>query len=442
MTTIHHDNKRKANQGLLYMRTPSALSWRLDPDESLSDWTISVESSLNLEHFPKYYNRYHISDNCGELNDKARIAPTKVYFVHRAQLAVGPRRSEFFVNVFKRIAYPSPTSGEHRDDSSFDKNGSWTDHRTVIDLIPKSASCFPIMLDYIYSGNLSIDTTTAVALRQLASSFGVREMFRETTNFIKSDMGIKTVTIYLVEAIKFKNAKVQSTSMNLIATNFLDIKLTGLVCIPPLVMSEILQSAGEFVSDKEKFSSRIASYCRCREEELTLMILDSITSKNILSSIDFKESLYFLHLLHSLKAKEKCDKEKCDQNLEMMNLYQISLVQVPRFLKTLLNTKSLKLNNTAQHKTRKYKHDLELYQSLPADVKVYILEQMFGSSSSPSPEVNNGTRMPSYNEKKTRKEMIKLQNEVKLLKVSYDKKVHYFKRLLDAKVDELEKLKS
>jgi hypothetical protein len=61
------------------------LSWRLDPSVSLSDWTVEVV----------------VTDHRGEL---IRDCPKELYCVHKSVLAVGPRRSAYFVNEFKQHA--------------------------------------------------------------------------------------------------------------------------------------------------------------------------------------------------------------------------------------------------------------------------------------------------------------------------------------------------
>mmetsp|Transcript_5669 Transcript_5669/g.6965 ORF Transcript_5669/g.6965 Transcript_5669/m.6965 type:complete len:221 (+) Transcript_5669:2-664(+) len=187
------------------------------------------------------------------------------------------------------------------------------------------------------------------------------------------------------------------------------------------------------VDDGVKYSLRIASYCRCREDELTMKIIESFTNGTMMSTIDEAESLYFLHLLYQLKDVESIPE------IESMNLYQICLIQVPRVLKNILHASDpTKMNELTKSAFRKQKNDLELYNSLPAEVKVHLLERSF-ESSSPSPEVYRNVASTTINDRKAKQEMFKLRDEVKLLKTSYDKKVQYYQRMLDAKVEELKK---
>ncbi len=428
--------ERNKNGGFLYMRKPATLSWRLDPDESLSDWKISIVSSPELEGSPTpYFDRFQ-SSNIGfenQLNQtirKDKIAATKIYFVHRAKLAVGPRRSEFFVNLFKRIKN-SENIKEQRNPPDYHGRLQGNAHSTMIELIPTAASCFSVMLDYIYSSEgtpLRITTQSAVALRQLASSFGVREMFRETTQFIKTDLNTETSTTYLLEANKFQNKKIQQTAIGIVASNFLSMKITALICIPPNLMKDITKSIALTENDMERYSKKIASYCRCREDDLTLLDVDAYSSARILTTVGASESLYFLHLLFRLR-----NKDELNLSLETMNLYKLCLIQVPKVLVSLLGPKSITKDG---HKSilLRQKNELEYYDSLPIELKVYLLERSFESSNSPVPEIFS---TPSLSQIKAKKEAYKLKNEVKCLKMSYDKKVDYFQRMLDTKVEEL-----
>lgn len=98
----------------------SGLSWRQNPSESFSDWTIEV-----LEE-----------DSKAQLNGERAV-----YHVHRRVLAVGPKRSDYFANIFKT-------------------NGSA--NKTELRLTKKQAAVFPMALDYMYSDtDFDLDTEKA-----------------------------------------------------------------------------------------------------------------------------------------------------------------------------------------------------------------------------------------------------------------------------------------
>mmetsp|Transcript_5658 Transcript_5658/g.7230 ORF Transcript_5658/g.7230 Transcript_5658/m.7230 type:complete len:477 (+) Transcript_5658:104-1534(+) len=434
------DTKNAFNNAF-YMRSPAALSWRLDPEESLSDWKISVFSSSQLcatnNLYMDRFGTSNLQDKSFETDvptHRKPISQTKIYFVHRAQIAVGPRKSEYFANIFKRMnSYRD--DGETRTDSSDGRNNS-VRNITKIELTPQAASCFPVMLDFMYSLEgtpLAITTESAVALRQLASSFGVRALFRETTDFIKGDLCPRTAVTYLIDAIHFQNLKLRSAAIEVIARNFFTIKVTTLVTIPPKLMADIIQS-GHLHTDEStriQFSTKIASYCRCREDELTLSILESLSPKFLMTKVDDKESLYFLHLIFSLQGKS------LESDLENLHLYNSCLNEAPKYLHKLQHSKPWTKGSLAPSEVRQHRKDLELYNSLPAETKVYLLERSFNSLESQKPE--KSVPVPSFGDKKAREQVSKLQDEVKLLQLSYEKKVNYYQRKLDAKEEELKR---
>ena len=455
---VHHkknSNTVYKHEDKFYMRTSPVLSWRLDPDESLSDWTIAVVSSPDLEEKGPKQVDVHDDGNeeyCatrrtskqprgGDLSSSSAVNElplTKIYFVHRTQLAVGPRKSEFFYNLFKREQSKSQVQHqqsrgdcESTDSTSPDKPRT---NYTKIELIPAAASCFPLMLDYLYSKDgtpLAIKTESAVALRQLASTFGIRSMFKETTTFIKDDLKPETATTYLLEAKKFKNKKLQVSAMEIIASSFLTIKFSSLVRLSTDILTQVIQSGNLKVGDEARFSSRIAAYCRCREDELNLGILNGYTNRSILSNVDDSESIYFLHLLFDLKEKEGNTK-----NIESMNLFQLCMLKVPKVLGSLHIPRLIKASSGGG--IRKQKKDLELYNDLPAEIKVQLLERSFETSQAPTPE-KYAKHQPDI-DRRAQKQVDKLQKEVDDLKLSYDKKVHYYQRMLEAKVEELKRI--
>lgn len=117
--------------------TPTHLTWRRDPDKSLSDWTIVVTTGTSKE--------------------------PATYHVHKAVVGAGPRASQYFFRLFK-------TQGLAESITSM----------SMFTLESSAARAFPDMLDFMYghhSGSLSATSDTAVALRHLANYFGVPALF-------------------------------------------------------------------------------------------------------------------------------------------------------------------------------------------------------------------------------------------------------------------------
>jgi BTB/POZ domain len=102
------------------------LSWRMSPEESLSDWTLIITST---------------EDSC--LSNE--------YHLHRTMLAVGPCKSDYFAALFRMLTRETSTN---TSDIKLDKD---------------AADAVPLMLDFIYTQELGMMTCEqAVSLRFLA----------------------------------------------------------------------------------------------------------------------------------------------------------------------------------------------------------------------------------------------------------------------------------
>ena len=98
----------------------SGLSWRQPPSESFSDWTIEV-----------FYEDITKPSGIGHEH----------YYVHRRVLAVGPKRSNYFANIFKCNAA-----------------GNWN----RLELNKREAAAFPMILDFVYADvEFDMDTEKA-----------------------------------------------------------------------------------------------------------------------------------------------------------------------------------------------------------------------------------------------------------------------------------------
>lgn len=156
-----------------------SVSWRQDPKESHSDWTMTVES---------------VPD--GTITE---------YHVHKHMLAEGFKKSEFFAGLFnlskeKKVA---------NDGSSTTK------------VHANAASLVPDMLDFLYSStdDLKISTETAVGLRHLSEFFGIRALARRTVTFIYEDLCIDNVRLYLLCAAAFDDLQTQKLCAQTCAEN-------------------------------------------------------------------------------------------------------------------------------------------------------------------------------------------------------------------------------
>lgn len=137
------------------------LTWRQDPDVSLSDWKIQVSS------------------NSGPLEEDG-VSPApgtseeQIYYTHRNVLA---NASQYFSAIFRQQQQRSME--ELRTQTS------------TFQFHPRACQAFGIMLDYIYSpplGRSAITPQNAMALRHLAQYLGIPSLLQEVTHILLADM--------------------------------------------------------------------------------------------------------------------------------------------------------------------------------------------------------------------------------------------------------------
>ena len=133
------------------------LLWRLDKDESFSDWTIEVFIA----------------------NKRNR---KKIYHVHKVTLAIGPKKSGYFEALL--------TSGQFSESSN---------STSVVELSDDIAKYFDIFLDYMYTHPSEcaclINRDNRSALQYFAKYFLVPKLTEDIHDFIKKDMNLCFVSM-------------------------------------------------------------------------------------------------------------------------------------------------------------------------------------------------------------------------------------------------------
>lgn len=158
----------------------SISGWKLDPEESFSDWEIEVIPTV------------------ANTNDGSSLS-TKSYHVHTYCLGVGPRKSLYFHRQFKLNTRES------------------TQRKTSLKLEPSAAQAFPVFLDYMYTGQFDITAESAVALAYLGDYFQLQSILPLVDRFITkdiSDEGAKHIHLYCREAIRYKNTNLVEKLMD------------------------------------------------------------------------------------------------------------------------------------------------------------------------------------------------------------------------------------
>lgn len=247
------------------------LSWRLDPDESLSDWTVIIESEISSE--------------------------SKEYHVHKNILAVGPCKSEYFASLFRTQMREADTSTSH------------------ITLEDGAADAVPDMLDFMYTQELSTVTSeSAVSLRYLAQYFGIKLLHRRVMLFVKDDMSIKNVHHYIQSARMFHDEKMLALARSVCIDNIehLDTASLLLQSVDPDFFYEIISSPEvDTCSVSCHVSTLVAAYCRIHQGQLSREMFDQLTDRRFIPLID-KESAMMLLELEAVSSQTMSPKaENC-----------------------------------------------------------------------------------------------------------------------------------
>lgn len=237
------------------------LSWRTDPMESLSDWTIEI-----------------VSEQDG-------LTVTDSYHVHKCVLTLA---SMYFDRLIK--------SAHYRESA---------DQTSRIELHELAAKAFPAMLDYVYGGDLLIETDSASALYHLAQYFEVRLLRRDAKRFWTEDLCLESCATYCEHAQIFHDDKLLSAVAALCAKVilFISVDMRVVTVSRPEFWRVLLQSLGQVVDITSKHISCLLTHVLQLYPDMDEQLFRELTDAKYLPSIDSKAVMLFLEA-ESTIAKE------------------------------------------------------------------------------------------------------------------------------------------
>jgi hypothetical protein len=245
------------------------LSWRGDPESNHSDWTIIIST---------------------ENQDSSQT-----YHVHRNILAASRKYCKYFSTLFQTKV-------------SVSENQEKTSRITIGET---EAEAFPIMLDYVYSPEKSLEAATtqnAVALQSLARYFRCRELMKSVNEFIQHDLSPTTAVSYLKKAFECSDDKLEDSARKLIVEKFIKFKTEEgtFVGLPVHLFRSIIHSPGLQERHHPLASTFVKEYFEANPEVLSAHLLYELTSP--LSSIDPRSAHGLMHLIGQLDPNTQ-DKE-------------------------------------------------------------------------------------------------------------------------------------
>lgn len=215
--------------------------WRLDPSESFSDWEIRIVTES------------------GKTSD---------YNVHRMALAAGPRKSQYFSDLFgKQVS-------------------NFKSQRLRLEMPDESADVFPVFLDFVY-GEDDIesveDKEQAYAVYEQAEFFETPLLKQAVTNWCRKRLSWQNVPEFLSELERFEDADpLVRMAVDVCADNFEDLGTDFGSQIEPRYMAMILERLEEtgfnFARGVDYVSEILLQTCKERDdmdEQSFLSVTDS-----------------------------------------------------------------------------------------------------------------------------------------------------------------------
>lgn len=277
-------------------------SWRLNHEESMSDWSLTIES---------------IPDG-----------NVTTFNVHKCMLSSGKKKSDFFVNLFHL----------HNKKGIIENGSSMKVHVNASGLVP-------MMLDYMYSptDDLEISTSNAVGLKHLSEFFGIRELAKRAVAFLYEDVSIWNVHSYILDAIAFDDLATQQLCCGVCAKNILKIDpYSDLIAgMDPNVLLDIISfPLDDRCRSSEHRSKIVAVYCELHRPTMNPSTFGELTTPEYLPIIGTESALELL-LLESEFVDEAIDEdcplthlqERCVEALSPLIQYQAGTSQKMKDMK-------------------------------------------------------------------------------------------------------------
>ena len=265
------------------------LSWRDDPDSSLSDYILKI------------------------LEDGSATA---TYHVHRCQLAAGRNPCDYFCKLF--------SGGGARFSEG-------NDGVSQIELTASAAAAFPRFLDVVYGASLDAMTASAAALLHLANYFGNKVLNEAIVAFMQKDLTLAASPSYPAEAESFKLEKVAAVALNMCAENCSAINAETLSELKPALFARVVQS-DTFNCNSAALSLRVASVCRAHTDNVDDAFLNAVACANRMPFTHTSAALGLLKqaLVHSEPAtgEEGSLRKRCVELLpRTRSCYLLSVIQ-------------------------------------------------------------------------------------------------------------------
>jgi hypothetical protein len=250
----------------------------MDPEESMSDWTIEVVVASNSSKDTK--------------KKKKSSSSSKVYHIHQCILGVGCKKSNLFVKHFRGPFSESKTKSSHME---FER---------------PMAEAFPVVLDYMYSPENKIDFTTKNirAVMALADYLDIASLRDELAKYCHQHLTFEMSALFFGYGEDYNIPSLLTSSIGTCYMNFL------LICPDTSTMSSDSRltfwiELRKHIKDEDEdwlihFSRHVAAFCLAHKTELTIDGFKSVTHLEMLPKIHAKAAEQLLQVEWELSNQQ------------------------------------------------------------------------------------------------------------------------------------------
>lgn len=234
-------------------------SWRLEPEESKSDWTMTIESVPGGN-----ISKYHVH---------------KKVLIHN-----GRKSSDYFSRLFS--------------DSIIRK-------RKAIKIHEDAAKLIENMLDFMYSveDKLQVTSESAVGLRHLSQFFGIRELAKRIRCFINEDISLENMDVYMETSSAFDDFQTSTLCADRCAAEIHNIHpLSPLVAEmdPSFILSIVSSKQFNATKYSEHMSHIMTGYFINQRDAIDGNVFEELTAEEYLPFVDLEAALPLLILESAL----------------------------------------------------------------------------------------------------------------------------------------------
>ena len=303
----------------------AAVTWRADPSETLSDWTIDIKA---------------------EGSDEGSTMAS--FHVHKSIICAGQWRSKYFETLLRGPSNSSDT--DQRGDKSC----------TVFLKPCATVKAFEFLLDHIYFGTSSIDGQDIVSLRYLAKKLRVKTLFDLSLQHIDDDLTAKTALSYLSESKAFGDEKLKAEAIKMCADEVTNIDKVKLLEVEPSDFNEIVSSVRESSIESRALSIIVAEYLRKHTNLTDESYFEAVCKSSFMPVLEPSEGLFYLQLAR--RWSDNLGPDECKDGAKSLEERGIKCC-VDHWRSEIAT--SIEMDSSERNAA---------YDSLPNDIKITILE--------------------------------------------------------------------